>query len=111
MKVGVPQETFPGERRVALVPEVGAALEKLGLEVLLQSGAGDEAGFPDSTYRDKGATIVADRAELFRTAELILQVRGFGANTEAGRADLELMHADQIFVGSFDPLSSPQPAT
>ena len=110
MRVGVPKETFPGERRVALVPESVTALEKQGLHVSVQAGAGDDAGFPDAMFGDKGATVVADRAELFQSADLILQVRGLGANEVAGRADLELLRPQHILVGCFDPLSAPEPA-
>ncbi len=59
MLVGVPKETFPGERRVALVPAVLPNLKKAGVEVAVQSGAGAEAGYPDAAYADKGARIAA----------------------------------------------------
>ncbi len=59
MIVGVPRESFPGERRVALVPAVIPALAKAGLEVVVQAGAGIEAGYPDAEYVAKGAKIVA----------------------------------------------------
>ena len=110
MRVGVPRETFPGERRVALVPESVTALEKQGLHVSVEAGAGDDAAFPDAMFLDKGATVVADRAELFQSVDLILQVRGLGANKEAGPADLELMRPEHVLVGCFDPLSAPEPA-
>ncbi len=58
MIIGVPQETYPGERRVALVPMVMPILAKAGFEVLIQSNAGMQAGYPDSQYLEKGA---ADR--------------------------------------------------
>ncbi|MFQ5589895.1 MAG: Re/Si-specific NAD(P)(+) transhydrogenase subunit alpha [Phycisphaerae bacterium] len=108
MKIGVPKETLPGELRVALVPDSVAALSKAGHEALVQSGAGVAAGFPDTAYRDKGAVIVPERREIFRSADVVFQVRGLGANLEAGRADLELMQPDQVLVGMFDPLSAPQ---
>ena len=53
MIVGVPRETFPGERRVALVPAVVPTLKKSGLDVIVEAGAGVEAGYPDTTYTDK----------------------------------------------------------
>lgn len=110
MKIGVPKETFPGERRVALTPDSVAALAKPaegGHTLVVQAGAGEEAGYTDAAYRQKGATVVADRAEVFRSAEIVVQVRGYGANPQAGRADLKLMRPNQIVIGSFDPLSSP----
>ncbi|MDA0832776.1 MAG: Re/Si-specific NAD(P)(+) transhydrogenase subunit alpha [Planctomycetota bacterium] len=108
MIVGVPQETFPGEDRVALVPAILPALAKVKLDVIVEAGAGVAAGYPDAAYVDKGARIVADRAELFRAADIVLQVRGYGANQEAGRADLELMRKGQLLVAFLDPLSEPE---
>ncbi|MEX1232848.1 MAG: Re/Si-specific NAD(P)(+) transhydrogenase subunit alpha [Planctomycetaceae bacterium] len=108
MIVGVPQETFPGEDRVAIVPATIPALAKVKLDVAIESGAGTAAGYSDAAYADKGARIVADRAELFRVADIILQVRGFGANQDAGRADLDRMHAGQLLVAFLDPLTEPE---
>ena len=65
MIIGVPKETYPGERRVALVPMVIQTLTKAGFEVIVQSNAGLQAGYPDSQYTEKGAQIVGDRAALF----------------------------------------------
>jgi H+-translocating NAD(P) transhydrogenase subunit alpha len=110
MKIGVVKETFPGERRVALIPDSLAMLTKAGHEVMVQSQAGVEAGYPDQAYQDKGAKIVADRAELFRSAGVIVQVRGLGANKTAGRDDLELLRPDQLIIGMLDPLGEPESA-
>ncbi|HTN43099.1 MAG TPA: Re/Si-specific NAD(P)(+) transhydrogenase subunit alpha [Nitrospiria bacterium] len=108
MIVGVPKETFPGERRVALVPAVVPVLVQVGFQVLIEAGAGEAAGFSDGTYQEKGARIAASRDDLFRSADIILQVLGLGANPEAGRADLNRVRPDQILVGLQDPLSSPR---
>jgi len=108
MIVGIPKESFPGERRVALTPAVLPPLAKAGLQVLMEAGAGEEAGFPDVAYQDKGAQITPSRADLFGTADIILQVLGLGANPEAGRADLDKIRPDQIFIGLQEPLSSPK---
>ena len=81
MIVGVPRESFPGERRVALVPAALANLSKIGLEVIVESGAGVEAGYPDADYADKGAKIISDRAEIFRTADIVVQVLSPTART------------------------------
>ena len=107
MVVGIPAETFPGERRVATVPAVLPALIKAGLDVLLEPGAGVAAGFQDAGYVDKGATLATDRAHLFATADIVLQVRALGANPQAGRADLELMRAGQVVIGLSEPLGEP----
>ena len=74
MIIGVPRESYPGERRVALVPAVIASLAKAGLQVVMEAGAGSAAGYPDGQYLEKGAKIVASRAEVFAEAEIIAQV-------------------------------------
>jgi NAD(P) transhydrogenase subunit alpha len=106
MIVGVPRETYPGERRVALVPAVLANLGKAGLQVLLEPGAGAAAGYPDTEYSDKGAKIAASRAEVFAQAEIITQVLCDGANDKTGRADLPMLRPGQILVGFLRPLGS-----
>ena len=106
MIVGVPRESFPGERRVALVPAVIPNLAKAGLEVVLEAGAGVEAGYPDADYVAKGAKIIPDRAEVFRTADIITQVLCYGSNDRTGKADLPLFHRDQILIGFLRPLGS-----
>jgi len=103
---GVPRETFPGERRVALIPAVVPSLAKQKIEVVLEAGAGAEAGFPDSEYRAKGARLAQSRAEVFASADAILQVRGYGANPEAGRADLDLLRPGQALIAFLEPLSA-----
>lgn len=108
MKVAVVRETFPGERRVALVPDLVPHLAKAGWQVLIEAGAGQAAGFTDAEYQSKGAEIVGDRAGAFSQAEAVLQVRSLGCNTEAGRADLDLMRPGQVIIGMCDPLGNPQ---
>jgi len=107
MIAGIPKETFPGEQRVAIVPAQVQSLTKLGCEVLLEPGAGTAAGHPDAAFTAKGASLAA-RDELFAKAGLVLQVRGFGANPDAGRADFARVRRGQCFVGMFDPLSEPR---
>jgi NAD(P) transhydrogenase subunit alpha len=109
MIVGIPKETFPGEKRVAVIPATLTALGKAGIKVRLQSGAGVEAGFPDALYQEKGAEIVATRADLFAGSECVLTVRSGGANPEAGRADLQLLRRGQTLIGMLEPLSVPAP--
>ncbi len=107
MIVGIPKETFPGERRVAIIPATLPALAKAGLEVKIEAGAGVEAGFLDAAYREKGAAIVATRADLFAGSDIVLTVRSAGANPEAGRADIPLLRAGQTLIGMLEPLSAP----
>ncbi len=107
MQIAVPKETYPGERRVALVPSAVAPLLKLGLEVSIQAGAGDEAGYLDSAYSEQGAQIVESRGDIF-AADIVLQVRCLGANRDAGQADLEKLSDGQILIGTSDPLGAPE---
>ena len=110
MIVGVPKETFPGERRVAVVPSVVPALTKASLDVLIESSAGTAAGFPDAAYTDAGARVAPSRAQLFADADIVLQVRSPGAADDAGRADLELLRPGQAIIGLSDPLGEPAAA-
>jgi NAD(P) transhydrogenase subunit alpha len=102
--IGVPRETFPGERRVALVPRACDALGKLGANVVVEQSAGAEAGFPDEQYATRGARS-ATRRDVFQ-ADVILQVRSLGANPEAGRADLALLRPGQTVIGFGEPLTA-----
>jgi NAD(P) transhydrogenase subunit alpha len=86
------------------------SLAKKGLEVLIEAGAGFQAGFTDAVYEAKEARIGADRSEVFSAAAVLLQVRSLGANPEAGQADLELLRKDQTVVGLSDPLGAPAAA-
>jgi NAD(P) transhydrogenase subunit alpha len=106
MIVGTVRETFPGEHRVAVTPHVLPSLVKAGAEILVEAGAGAAAGYPDSTYADKGAKIAGSRAEVFQSADVILQVRGLGANPEQGRADLEHFRRGQTLIATFEPLTA-----
>ena len=106
MIVGVPRETFPGERRVALVPGVIANLKKSGLDVVLEQNAGLEAGYPDADYLAKGAKILKDRGEVFRTADILIQVLSYGSNDKTGKADVPLYRRDQILIGFLRPLGA-----
>ena len=101
MKVAVVKESAPGERRVALVPEMIARLRGAGLEVLVESGAGDSAWLADSAYAEAGATVVS-RAELLADADLIVMV---------GKPDRELAGAlrpGQAILGLLSPLADPR---
>lgn len=106
MIIGVPKESYPGERRVALVPMVIPSLVKAGFEVLVEANAGVEAGYPDVQFTDKGAKIVPARAEVFEQAEVIVQVLCYGSNDFNGREDLALMRRGQVLVGFLRPLGS-----
>lgn len=103
---GVVTETAPGERRVAVVPSALTVLNKTGVQVLMEAGAGMASGFPDSEYTDKGVKLAKSRAEVFAGADVILQVRSLGANPETGAADLSLMKKGQVVIGLGEPLTA-----
>ncbi len=107
MIVGVPTESSPGERRVALIPRHISDLVTAGLEVLIQTDAGAEAGFADSEYEAKGALLVESREEVFSRAGVLAHVCAFGANPAALAADLSMLKRDQVVIGFCDPLGSP----
>ena len=104
MVIGVPRESFPGERRVALVPAVIPTLTKAGFQVAVETGAGVAAGYVDTDYAAKGAQLVAARAGVFGQADVIVQVLCHGSNDRTGQADLPLLHAGQVLVGFVRPL-------
>ncbi len=104
--VGVPQETFPEERRVALVPAVLPSLTKAGIEIVVEGGAGIAAGFSDEEYTGKGARIATSRAQLFSDAHIIAQVRACGANLDAGRMDIGALRSGQALIGLCHPFSA-----
>src|SRR5512140_2404559 len=103
MKIGVAKETAPGERRVALVPEVLAKLEAAGLDILVEQGAGAGAAIPDQAYADAGATIVSS-VELYAQADAILRVQ------KPSESEIKVMRAGQAVIGFLSPLIDPQTA-
>jgi len=104
--IGVPKESYPGERRVALVPVVIPNLTKAGFAVVVESGAGAAGGYPDALYSDKGAKVLPDRAAVFAQADIIVQVLCYGSNDITGKADLPLMRRGQALIGFLRPLGS-----
>jgi H+-translocating NAD(P) transhydrogenase subunit alpha len=104
--IGVPKESYPGERRVALVPLVIPNLIKAGFAVAVESGAGKEAGYPDALYTEKGAKVLADRGAVFRESDIVAQVLCYGSNDVTGKSDLSLMRRGQVLIGFLRPLGS-----
>ena len=102
MKIGVPRENFPGERRVATTPEVAAQLIKLGYDVAVESGAGTEASFSDNAYRDAGCEVVDQAAALWSQSDIVMKVRA-PDEEEAAR-----VRADQTLVSFLWPAQNPE---
>src|SRR5579864_2407192 len=109
MIVGVPRETFPGERRVALVPGSVPALAKGGLEVIVEASAGAQAGYPDAEYVAKGGKIIPERRDVFAAADVVVQVLSYGSNDKNGQADVPLFHSGQALIGFLRPLGGLEP--
>lgn len=93
---------------MALVPADVPTLKKLGVEVLIESGAGLRAGFPDEQYVERGARVVASRAEVFAAADVLFQVRAGGAAPLQAEGDLRLLRAGQTILAFLDPLWDPR---
>jgi NAD(P) transhydrogenase subunit alpha len=107
MLVAVLKETFPGEKRVALIPAEVTRLTKRKCEVIVEAGAGAAAGFLDAMYEAKGAR-VGSRADALAKAEVVVCVRALGANAATGAADAAALRAGQALIGFLDPLGSPK---
>lgn len=87
------------------MPAVIASLAKAGLEVMIESGAGEHAGYPDSAYVEKGAKI-GDRTAVFGAADIVIQVLAYGSNDATGKADLPLFRRGQVLIGFLRPFGS-----
>ena len=110
MIIGIPSEIKAGEKRVAMSPANVQSLTDKSVKVLIQADAGGAAGYPDAEYTAAGATVTADRAEIFASADIILQVQSFGSNNDNSDGDLALLRSGQLVIGMMDPLASPQAA-
>ena len=106
MIIGVPRESFPGERRVGMVPSVVPSLTKAGFEVVVEAGAGVSAGYLDADFADKGAKVLGSRAEIFKTADIVVQVLCYGSNDRTGKEDVALYREGQFLVGFLRPLGA-----
>jgi NAD(P) transhydrogenase subunit alpha len=91
---------------VALVPGSIPTLAKGGLEVIVEAGAGAQAGYPDAEYVSKGAKIIPERRDLFAASEIVLQVLSYGSNDSTGQADVPLFHNGQVLIGFLRPLGA-----
>jgi len=98
MQVGAPREQTPGERRVALTPDVVASLIGRGMAVALEAGAGEGAGHPDAAYRDVGATILADRRRLYASSDVLVHVQ------RPALADVAALRSGSVVIGFLQPL-------
>ncbi len=105
MIVAVPKETYPEEKRIALIPQALPALTKAGLEVVVQAGAGDGINCQDKDFEAEGARVEVDRYRLLSQADIVLMVRGPGAHKEFPAQDLDSLKDGAVLIGFLEPLA------
>ncbi len=103
MRIGVPKEIHQGERRVALTPEVAELLIKLGFEVAIEAGAGDEANFSDEAYREYGAIVESDIKGLWSESDIILKVRAPETHPQLCVDEVEFLKEKQTLISFIWP--------
>lgn len=102
MRIAVPKETDPGETRVSLVPADAAKLIKLGAEVEVESGLGEESRHSDSDYLATGAMIARDRRSLLESADLLLRLH------RPSLTQVELLKAGSVLISFVNPFGEPE---
>ncbi len=108
MIVAVPKETYPDEKRIALIPQMVPALIKAGLEVVVEAGAGEGANSKDGDFEAQGARVEPDRHRLLSQADIVLMVRGPGAHKDFPARDLDTLKDGATLIGFLEPLAEPQ---
>ncbi|MFN2411809.1 MAG: NAD(P)(+) transhydrogenase (Re/Si-specific) subunit alpha, partial [Pyrinomonadaceae bacterium] len=103
MKVGIPKEVHPGERRVAATPQTVLRLAKLGFETIVESGAGDAINAADAEYREAGATVVADARAVWSSADVVLKVRPPEHNEQLNMHEADLLREGGWLIGFIWP--------
>jgi NAD(P) transhydrogenase subunit alpha len=107
MRIGVPKEIHPDEKRVATTPDVVADLIALGFEVSVETGAGDDARFSDGAYEKAGARVEPTPRALWDASDVILKVRAPEADADSGVDELDYFHSGQILIGFLWPAQNP----
>ena len=110
MKIGVPKEILPGETRVAASPDSVKKFTALGVEMLIQTGAGEAASISDEMLEEAGARIVADAAALYGEADMVFKVGAPCCNGNGAVDELAMMKPDTILIGLLNPLFHPDQA-
>lgn len=108
MIIGIPKEIFPGENRVAIVPDVAGKLIKKGFEVLIESDAGLNAGFTNQEYEKVGVKVLSDLQELYSKSDIILKVQRPIEHPQYGKNELELMKSGSLLITFMYSLHYPE---
>ena len=108
MVLGVVKETFPGEKRVSVIPQVISSFKKMGLDVIVESGAGEGAYISDKDYEEAGAKIVS-KDELLKSSDIITYVKAPGADKN-NIVDIDSMRKGTVVIGMTEPLANPEVA-
>lgn len=103
MKIGIPREVHEGEQRVALAPKTVSELKGLGLEIIIESGAGQKANFSDESYRVAGAEIYTETAKLWRDSDVVLKVCPPEKHPSLGVHEADLLKEGGALVSFFYP--------
>ena len=104
MKVAVPKEIRTGERRVAIIPDSVKRMIKKGIEVTVESGAGEESMYSDADYEAAGAKIESSVEALFGNADVVLKVNQPGSNPEVGKNEIDMMREGSALIATLLPL-------
>jgi proton-translocating NAD(P)+ transhydrogenase subunit alpha len=107
MKVAIPREIHPGERRVAATPETVERLIKSGFEVSVEAGAGAGSAMSDAAYEAVGARVVANGPALWQEADIVLKVRPPELDSKLGRHEVELLRPGATLVSFIWPAANP----
>jgi H+-translocating NAD(P) transhydrogenase subunit alpha len=107
MNLAILKETYPGEKRVSIIPQMVPAFKKMGLTILVESKAGEKSFFTDKDYENAGATVISLRKDILSRADIVAYVRAPGADKN-NLSDLEYLKKDAIIVGHTDPLAAPE---
>ena len=108
MIIGVPKEIYPGENRVAMVPDVAGKLIKKGFEILIENDAGLNAGFTNQEYEKVGVKVLSDLQELYSKSDIILKVQRPIEHPQYGKNELELMKSGTLLITFMYSLHHPE---
>ncbi|MEO0575360.1 MAG: Re/Si-specific NAD(P)(+) transhydrogenase subunit alpha [Pseudomonadota bacterium] len=103
MMIGVPREIHEGEQRVAMTPDVARTMAKLGYSLMLESGAGAKASFPDEAYHEAGVEVVESVKDLYERSDIILKVRQPEHHAELGIDETDLLREGQVLISFLWP--------